>query len=345
MVAVKSHEADAFVQRKHRAVALFLVHGLDEGLIRERARALAVGALDDPSDSLSLIRMDGDAIAADPLKLADEANAMGLFGGGGRRAIWVELGNRNILPAIEGLFSAPPQDAVVVIEAGNLKKGAPLRNLFEKSDFAAAVECYADDERTLGRLIDEEAQRAGLKVSAGAREALQAMLGADRMASRAELAKLTLYAARDGTITEEHVETIVADASALALDAAIDGAFDGRTGAIEATAQRAFAHGVDPGMLLGAVLRHATLLHRAVLDIEAGKAAAEVVAVATRGVFFKRKAAVERQIRGWTGEKLARMIAATHEALIRLRREGRLAEMIAVRALWTIAVAAPKGRR
>ncbi len=56
---------------------------------------------------------------------------------------------------------------------------------------------------------------------------MAALLGADRLASRTELAKLVLYARGAGEITAEHVDGIVADASAVANDALIDAAFTG----------------------------------------------------------------------------------------------------------------------
>ena len=53
-------------------------------------------AVDDPTDPFSLIRIDGDDLSANPFRLVEEANTIPMFGG--RRAIWVRAGGRNIVP-------------------------------------------------------------------------------------------------------------------------------------------------------------------------------------------------------------------------------------------------------
>src|SRR3954453_3561809 len=125
MVALKTSEADSFVVRPDPARAVVLVFGPDAGLVSERVDAIVRASVDDPNDPFSLVRLDGDAIASDPARLVDEATTVPLFGG--RRAIRVRAGGRNIVPAIEGVLGARLQNCRVVIEAGDLKRGAALR--------------------------------------------------------------------------------------------------------------------------------------------------------------------------------------------------------------------------
>ena len=81
-----------------------------------------------------------------------------------------------------------------VIEAGDLRRNAPLRALCERAKNAVALPCYADGERDRARLIDEEMRAAGLTLTPEARALLVPLLGGDRAASRNEIRKLTLYA-------------------------------------------------------------------------------------------------------------------------------------------------------
>ena len=60
---VNNSSADQFLKRWPAGAIFFLVHGNDEGLIRERARKLVALALGDDADPLRLVRMDGDAVA------------------------------------------------------------------------------------------------------------------------------------------------------------------------------------------------------------------------------------------------------------------------------------------
>ncbi len=152
MVALKAHQVDAFVARPAQPVVL--VFGPDSGLVRERAQALIRASVDDVNDPFSLARLDGDELAGEPTRLVEEANTIPLFGG--RRAVWVKVGSRNIVPAVEALLGAASPDCRVVIEAGDLRRNAPLRALIERAKNAAALPCYEDDEKTLDRLIDTE---------------------------------------------------------------------------------------------------------------------------------------------------------------------------------------------
>src|SRR6267154_77819 len=154
MVALKSGEIDAFVARPDPRRPIALVFGPDAGLVRERVDALVKAAVDDPADPFGLARLDGDALADEPSRLVEEAHTFPLFGG--RRAVWVKAGGRNFTAAVEALLAAPPAaDCRVVIEAGDLKRNAPLRAMCEKSAVAAALPCYADGDREITRLIDE----------------------------------------------------------------------------------------------------------------------------------------------------------------------------------------------
>src|SRR5215468_9558138 len=79
MVALKSHQVDAFVAKPAQPVVL--VFGPDSGLVRERAEALIRASVDDVNDPFSLARLDGNDLAAEPTRLVEEANTVPLFGG------------------------------------------------------------------------------------------------------------------------------------------------------------------------------------------------------------------------------------------------------------------------
>src|SRR5438552_5925467 len=216
MVALKSSDIDSFVARPDPARAVVLVFGPDAGLVSERVDAIVRASVDDPADPFALVRLDGDALASDPARLIDEATTIPLFGG--RRAIRVRAGGRNIVPAVEGVLTARLQDCRIVIEAGDLKRGAALRTICERAKTAVAIPCYTDADHDIGRIIDEEMRAADLAIAPDARAALMPLLGGDRRASRAELRKLTLYAHGQKQVEVEDVLAIVGDASALGLD-------------------------------------------------------------------------------------------------------------------------------
>ncbi|MGE3148492.1 MAG: DNA polymerase III subunit delta [Pseudorhodoplanes sp.] len=336
MVALKASEIDSFIRRPDAGKPVILVFGPDAGLVRERAKALAVSAVDNPDDPFSLVRIEGDEIAADPARLADEANTIPLFGG--RRAVWVKPTGRNILPSVEALLDAPPKECRVVIEAGDLRKNAPLRAAVERAKAGAAIPCYADGERDIERLIDEEMRAAGLTIAADARAVLLPLLGGDRQASRGELRKIALYAHGRKDVTLEDILAVVADASALALDGAIDAAFAGRLAEAESQYAKVQADGAAPSTILSAALRYLSQLHRMRLAVEEGMQPAGAVESARPPIHFKRKSLVETALRVWSTARLMRVMQQLAEAILETRRQPALAASIAQRTILSIAV-------
>jgi DNA polymerase-3 subunit delta len=340
LTAIRSGEADRFVARPPADLKLFLIYGSDSGLVRERARRLLRALVDDPADPFQLVELDGDELAADPLRLADEANTIPLFGG--RRAVHVELGSKNILPALEPLMNAPAESAVL-IEAGALKRDHALRKLFEKERSAVAIECSPDTAADVQRLIDAEMKEARLTLDDDARDTLVALLGEDRLSTRSEIGKLVLAAHGRKRITLEDVEALVCDASTTAHDDAVLQAFSGEIDSLPGAFERLMATGGEPSVILTAALRYAVGLHRARLAINAGQSVDQAMGLVMRsGIGFGRRSLIEKHLRSWSRERLLRAIRALADLIGRTRREQRIGAALTERALLSIAEAAKR---
>jgi DNA polymerase-3 subunit delta len=334
MVALKTGDIDSFVAKPDSARAVVLVFGPDAGLVSERVDAIVKASVDDISDPFTLVRLDGDTLASDPARLIDEATTVPLFGG--RRAIRVRAGSRNIVPAVEAVLGVRLHDCRVVIEAGDLKRGAALRNVCERARNAVAIPCYADAARDLARLIDEELRAADLAIAPDAREALGPLLGGDRRASRAELRKLTLYAHGKERIELDDVMAVVADASALGLESLVDAAFAGRIADVEKEFAKAAVAGTSAVAIVGTALRQIERLHALRLDVESGTSASAVVE-SQNAIHFRRKPLVEAALKSWTSDRLVKAMTMLGEASLEARLQSDLSETIARRALVTIA--------
>src|SRR6185312_7972267 len=147
MTLVNARDVEAFAARPDPARPIVLVTGPDAGLVSERVEAIVRASVDDPRDPFAVTRLAGDELAADPARLVDEAQAIPMFGG--RRAIVVRAGGKSFIPALETLIAANVRETRVVIEAGELRRNAPLRVLGERAKTVAVLICYADTERDL----------------------------------------------------------------------------------------------------------------------------------------------------------------------------------------------------
>ena len=290
------------------------------------------------SDPFAFVRIEGEELTANPSRLVEEANTIPLFGG--RRAVLVKAGGRNISAALEPVLASPSPDCRIIIEAGDLKKNAPLRALCEKAKAAAALPCYVDNDAALARLIDDEMRGADLTIAPDARAALVALIGGDRLASRNEIRKLALYAAGKKTVELADVLAVVSDASDLALDGVIDATFAGDTRLVESEFGKARAGGSSPAAIVSAAIRQVANLHKMKLAVEGGDSIEWAMKRGAPPVHFTREKAVGTALRAWSPPRLLRAMAQLAEASLEARRNAALAEAIAQRTLLSIAVSA-----
>jgi DNA polymerase-3 subunit delta len=336
VTAYKASEVDRFIARPNPSEPVVLVYGPDAGLVRERVDALVKASVNDPNDPFALARIEAEDLSANPSRLVEEAHTIPLFGG--KRAVLVRAGSRNIAGSVEPVIASPSPDCRIIIEAGDLKKSSPLRALCEKAKVAAALPCYADGEAALGKLIDDELRAENLTIAADARAFLMSLIGGDRLASRNEVRKLALYARGQGKVEHADVVAVVADASSVTLDGVLDAAFAGKAGVTDTEFGKARADGSSAQAVIGAALRHVANLHKMRVAADAGDSAEFLMK--RSGIHFSREKTVGEALRLWSAQKLARAMQQLAEAALEARRNAKLADAIAERALLSIATSA-----
>lgn len=332
MAEVKGVEADRLLRNLPRGVCVFLVCGVDSGLVSERVAVILKSSVADIRDPFQVVELDGNSVASDPNALLDEVYTIGLFGG--RRAVRINAGSRAIHSTIESILRDPPQDCVILIEAGAIKADMPLRKLIAGAKNGIVIDCWTDDLRQIEALIDEEVASAELQIDPAARTLLASLLGADRLATRSELTKLMLYARGRSIITEDDVEMSVSDASTSAFDDLVWHAFNGGQAAVEDALERHVTH-QDLMAIPALMLRHCALLHRLRSAFDAGQDLDAVVGQAYR-VSFKRKAMLKTQVRMWTSPALTSALAYLKATVARTRQEAQIAGLITERSLWAV---------
>ncbi len=342
MAQKKAHEVDGFLSRPDEKYRIVLIYGPNTGLVNERARQFAKNTGIDLSDPFSLIRMDADIAAADSNRVAEDAHTIGMFGGS--RLIWISgTTQKNLTKSINPVLTTPPEDAWVLIEAGDLKKNAPLRKAIENSSSAIALPCYADDHRSINAMIDEEVNLAGLTIDPDARELLTSLVGADRQASRNEIEKLCLYALGAQSISADDVAAIVGDASAFAIDKVIDAASTGNLKQVQDTLGRLFDQGTHASVIASAAQRHFQTLHRAKSEMEISRQSAQAAMARMRPPpMFKRKNAISAALTIWKLPALAKALERLEQASFESRANADLSNAVVSMALLAISIEAAR---
>lgn len=326
MAQKKANEVDGWLACPDQKIRVVLLYGPDRGLVSERARSFARHTglpLDDP---FSVVKLEASEVEKDPGRLFDEARTVAMFTS--RRLVWIlNVGNhKGLADSIKELIAHPPEDALVLLEAGDLKKGTALRTAAEAGATSVALPCYADGDRSIDRVIDEELARAELSITAEARQLLKNSLGADRLASRSEVEKLVLYCQGRGKVEADDVRASSGDVSAFALDDAVDAVLEGNPDQLDHVYTRMSRGGIAPAGVLSATMRqfHALSLMRQALDAGRSNAAA-IVAAARPPVFFSRRRTVEKALSVWSSEAMTRALDRLQATILETRRRPELA--------------------
>lgn len=343
MAQKKAHEVDAFLSRPDTSFPVLLLYGPDPGLVSERAETVVRQSGVPANDPFSHVVLQADDLERDIGRLFDEARTVSLFGG--RRLLRVKgAGNgRNLADAVADLAADPPADCTILIEAGDLKKSAPLRTQVERGRAAMALPCYQDEDKALDRMIDEELAAAGLSMDRATREMLRARLGADRLASRGEVRKLCLYALGKGHIAEGDIEAIVGDVSAETVDEAVDAAASGEVRRLPDLIGRLVSSGTSTFQLHGALLRFFQGLQVMRGEVETKGTPISAV-VERRRPHFRRRPAMEAALGAWDGSGIAAVLRRLEHDILLSRREGALAVTVMRRSLIEIGVEAARRR-
>jgi DNA polymerase III subunit delta len=293
-------------------IRLFLLYGPDEATSHAQAARLA-RAMGGDAERIDL---DGPTLKADPALLADEAASISLFGG--KRYIRVTGMGDESMAAVAALLDGATGGNPVVAIAGALKGTSALvkRALADKAVMACAN--YPLEGEKADALAMALAREQGVRLHPDAARAMAAAAGYDRAVMAREAEKLALYLdaapdrPRDAGTTE--LEAIGAGEGEGELSRLVDAVLDGQPALLAAELAVLGEEGLEGIPLIRAVARRVQLLSSMAARVAAGENAGAVSESATKAVFWKEKAPIQRQFRHWQADRLAtaaeRLLAA-----------------------------------
>lgn len=333
---MKANERDIAraLDRPEGGPRLFLLHGPDDAGSRALAQRLerAMGP------QAERIDFDGATLKDDPARLPDEAAAISLFGG--RRHIRI-TGGEECYDAVAALLEAPVQGDPVVMIAGVLKSSSELLKRTIADPAALVFASYRPEGSKAEDMAAAAARMHGLRLGPRVAAALVQAGGGNRGVLEREIEKLALYldAAPDRPREADIAtfEAIGADIGEVDTTRLVEAAFDGDAGAAAAEFAGLTGVGVSVIPLLRGMARRALVLARLRAEVEAGKSAGTVMASSGRGIFYKERDSVGRQLSRWTAPRLAIVAQRLADAEQAHKRSRSAGDVLAGQEVVTIA--------
>ena len=325
-------QIEPFVAKPDPAARVILIYGPDAGLVKERAALIGKTVVADLNDPFNVAVLTSDQIIEDPARLADEASALSMMGGD--RLIRVEDAADKIVTFVKTYLENPSQYSLVLLIAGELGKNSKLRMLCEGSKNAAALPCYVDDVRDLGRIIRQTLHDGGHTIESEAVQWLAANISGDRAKVRSELEKLSIYKG------EEKTPITVADAMA-ACGAAGAQSFDDLVfnvgGRNTEAALKAYAVLSAEGIPFVAVLRslqnHFRRLHRVKSEVAGGEETGKAMKDLKPPVFYKVEDAFRAQLNGWSLASLDKILGRLMELEAQCKKTAMPSDTLCAQAI------------
>lgn len=340
MVAVQAGKVRQFINKPDTNTRAILIYGPDAGMVREHASTLSKYFSKSGTEEGEIVLVDDSDSSHAPDRLAVELQMVPMFGG--MKVIRFRPAARTNPKLVEELITDKNLPSYLIVEAGDLKKTAKIRQIFEKSKHAYALPCYADDARGVTQIIDEELSKANVTMAPPVKQYLASLLGADRGVSRTEIQKLLLYVQGKPSIEIEDIEAIIGDSSALSLDTIVFATTGGNLKVALANLDKAIASGNASAAILAALNRHFARLHKARVEVDKGEKPDNVVKRLRPPLIFKMQDEFKRQLYRWSERQILQAMDLIQQTTLRTRTKGNLDVVFVERLIMSLSQMAKK---
>ncbi|MCE7886507.1 MAG: DNA polymerase III subunit delta [Alphaproteobacteria bacterium PRO2] len=323
---------ESFLKKPDPAARVILVYGPDNGLMRERAKALALTVVKDFSDPFNVAVLSTDILIDDPARLADEAGAISMMGGD--RVIRVEEAADKLTPLIKSYLANPSPSSLVILEAGELTTKSSLRRLCETAANAAAMPCYVEEERDLARLIRETMQSHNLQIDNDAVAWLAAGISGDRLKARGELEKLATYKGEENSpVSLADAQAACGESGARSLDDLIFSVGNRQSEKSLQVYTQLQEEGVPFIVVLRALQNHFRRLHLVKAGMDGGDNPQSAMTGLSPPVFFKYENAFRDQVNTWSLNALGRVMTRLADVEASCKKTGAPVETLCAQAV------------
>ena len=298
----------------------YLFYGHDEGLVRERAKNIALHFANQLDDPFSVSRLSGQDVAADKTLLPDSLNELPAFGG--FRLVMLSGLGTEMTEAVKIGFNSLHDKARLVIEAREVNTRHTLVKFCDEHTSCASVGCYQDDDRSLGDIAQQVFKRENIQISRDTLSLLVSRLGSDRAVSRQEIEKLALFAGSDGNLTEEDIHNALGDSGTVVGEQITIAILNGNVEQFKRVYSRSQQDGQPPISLLRQILSLFRNMLSARLTMETGQTSTAAISSLKPPIHFKVKPLVTAHLSKWTTEQLTDMIERLVDTEIKMKTNG-----------------------
>lgn len=286
----------------------------------DQAQSRALGARLLQALGATKVSLAAAELKVNPGHLTDEAAALSLFGE--RRLIWVEPASNDMVEAVEALLAAESVESPVAAIAGALPRSSALLKLAEASPAAIAFAAYLPQGMDAERMVVDSGRRLGLKLAPPVAARIAAAAGSDEAIVNQELQKFAVFLDASPQSPKElamdAVDAIGADNAEGHFLGLADLALGGEMAELSEQLAKLSSTGTEAIPVVRSLQRRLLMLAPIRARVERGERGDAVMASLGKTLFWKDKPIVERMVRKWSADDLARVAERAGELERRL---------------------------
>jgi len=287
---ILSRDIASLFEKPNSKFFAYLLHGIDAGLIDERAKELALLFSNDLNDPFSITRLTGKEVQVDPALLADALNALTL--GGKMRVVLLSGTVTELVSAIKSNIEFLHAECRLIISAKDSTTKHSLITFCDKHPNVASIACYPDEDEKRKKLIYETLIQNNIDITSHLIEYISNKLGDDRSVNRNEIEKIVLYAAKTKSINKEEIDFVLGDNDLPILDKLVDNVFKGKTETIGPLLTKIRAEGIQPVVITRYFQSHVKILITIGAKKQKGLSIQAAVNNIQPPIYFKRKQSI-----------------------------------------------------
>jgi DNA polymerase-3 subunit delta len=292
------------------------------------------------------VEMSGGELRRDPVRLADEARSVSLFGD--KRIIHVRAVGDDAHDAVETLLESPVDGWPVLIVASSATDKSRIAKLLEGKADAMVAMFHPPDLRSVADAVRDMGDAVGVKINGSLAERIARASAMDTRMAKSEIEKLALYLDASPQAPREANAAALDEICAVSEDdglmPVVNAVLGGDVRKLSGELARMREMGLNPvGLVLAFERRAAQLVQLAARMGDRGDVNAFMEQeTSAKRVFFRDRADLTQQLRRWRGPRLVRLterLTMLHRTLISDNRNG---ELVLAQGLAEIARAAAR---
>lgn len=185
-------KVEQFVASPDPSIGAILVYGTDFGTVRQRTKALITALVGSDTDPFRIAEHRCASLLQSPALLQAELDTYAPEQL--KRVVWVRDADDNLAPLIQEILRLPSDNAVVLVDAGDLEERSALRRLFERERGAAALACYGIPADSIHAFVRQSLARHAISAPEETVDLLATVLSRTDLPVATQMEKFILFA-------------------------------------------------------------------------------------------------------------------------------------------------------